>query len=447
MPSPKRLRSDLPALFGQDGRNRFLALLATEGKTRPQLASNILKIDRGQTWRIMEHFRNLGIVEKDVDGIARFASFRGSAALVALLQAMAGARIENGPPDEERTVHGVPLLFGGRNRTLILTLLSVLGPLSTTNIVKYAKVEFRAASHAVDHLIRERILAVSDDGSGTQLVQFDATSSWHGCLVNLCDKIASDVLDVSAVRAFREATAVARLGSNDSTTLPYLAERLMPFGLEQQSRALLEIARRDVVTRGHLANSLGWTEYAVRGATVSLERHSLIVKKVEGKGHHRRCWLALDPRHPLTPALRRFAQRLGGKQSWVGPAPAAFPPLGPMYRAGEIPACLIGEDNPNLLMVHILRLQSEREADLLKSVRPYGMPRRFARKWLHRLHQRGLIDYHRSGSTMTVSLKTDMPGFAEWKRLLEDACRFIETHRGAPNPKHMCRSLEKKTYV
>jgi hypothetical protein len=440
MPSPRRLRSGLPELFGQDRRTRFLALLATHGPTRPQWVANNLKMERGHAWYLVDHYRRAGILAKAEDGTYWLAPFRGIGAMYALLRKLT-ASTQRWPVSEgSRAVSGVPVLLGGPNRTKLLVMLTALGSLSYVDMAKLTGISRESVKHAVDHFVREGIARRHSDGE-TVMVSLNADFEAAAELEALCRAICDDVIDVRVAQAYQAALEAARRQEHSPSALPDQIERLLPFGFPQQSRLLLEIATRGCTTYGRLARVLGTTVDSVKGAASSLERHRLVAAKTVGSGYRAKRWIALDPRHPLTPAVRSFAAAVTetqGVKNVVGPP--SFPPLGPTYRPGEVPTCLIGEDAPNLLLLTISKAGAITERDLVDAVRKFGVPRRRVRKWLKTLHSEGLVSRDERNPRTEIRIETSPPYGPAVVRLLKGAGEFLSTHRGEIDPTHVCNS-------
>lgn len=433
--NPSRLRSSLPLLFGLDARNRLLVSLAVEGAAHKRALSKRTGIDHRQLCNIVTHFQKIGVVEvkRGYAAPVFLREFFASRELESLLLRLGGVKPHPLSRNDRHVPKQIDLLFGGRTRTAILMHLAVLGPVLQQDLARLIGADPRGVKHASEHLRRERVVNVSVNGRERTFelnAEFEAAEELRALL----SAIAARLLNVESLRAMHREIVERRAEAARPSDTPHMVERLLPFGKTEQSRLLIEIARRDVATTGDLAVATGWSYDCVSGVGESLLRHRLIQRRTIGSGPQRKQWIALDPRHPLHGALRQFARVVAGKPvSRKGPRPANFPELGPTYTDGEIPRCLPGERTSNGIMLQIARARFH--TDERRIVQGMGDARWRIRRWLHLLHGAGLIVYDaRSGD---IQMNRDQLGAPEIRALLAVARKFAG--EGAANGRHECR--------
>lgn len=435
MPTPKRLRSALPQLFGHDNQNRILCLLAVDGPLTSPEVSRRLNLDRGETWRQLDLLRSRGLVEWTAPGAASLAAFFASDALHALLRKIGDASVGLLPAANDRVPREINLLFGSERRTTVLCALAVLQPIDVIDLSLLTRIEYSTVVHAVRHFVRERVVHMHKDRGRTS-VELDRDFFAHKQLERLCETVAPKILKVAALKRYRAEIEQERSAAGERSRLPYGAEQYLPFGASAQARVLLEIANIDVTTSGRLAKRLGWTHCRLRGAVASLIAHRLVAVKAVGSGPQRKRWLALDPRHPLHDALRQFAADVvGPMQRFGGNRPARFPEVGRAYRAGEMPLCLIGEEVPNAIMLALLKRASMTPREIAKAI---GRPVHKTLIWLRRMNGVGTVRFEKREGTMRAWLDPDAPHAKAIRRLLAAALDFITAFRGKIETRHEC---------
>ncbi len=436
-------RRRLPELFGQQARNRYLVSVAVEGSAPVRAIARRTGLDSGHGFLITKHFKDIGILERS-ENVVGLRSFFAAEELEALLYKLSGSKkhrffLKN----DDYIPAGLDALLGGRVRTRVLVLLSSIGEMTGKDLARLSNVSHGSVRHAIAHFARERIVNVIKNGAekaASLSSDFEAANE----LRLLTIRIGEQLYDLTALRAMYNEMIEGRARRRLRSNTPDLMERLLPFGYPDQSRALVEIARRDVVNFGELERALGWNQSRTRAAVKSLDAHALVVTQIFGSGPLKKRWLALNPRHPLRAPLRDYAVALCGTRILHdGPRPIGFPQIGQRYKPGEIPACLIGEETPNRIMLALGRAANLDERSLCRELyATSGVPRRTVRKWVFRLHGSGLILCKESQGTMMVCINPTLQQIKALGAVLQAANQFLEQH--GSDGKHQCASRRKR---
>lgn len=437
MPSPRRKRTALPLLFGQSLRTQVLVALAVTGRA---IGAEITRVvgatDRGPVYTHLRRLVADGIVRHNADATFELRSWFASEELHALLRKVASKNAGAAPPNSNFVPPAIGALFGGRPRTEILAALAALGPIQSNDLARLAGVRDGTVRHALEHLRGEGVVTSRREPPYVFVLlneDFSANRQLHA----LALRIAEHLYDVAALRQRQIEIDAARRSQLARSDLPTDMERYVPFGDATQRKMLLEIARRDVVSRPRLAALLQTSPDSVKGVLESLLRHQLVTTTTVGSGPQRRMWVALDPRHPLTEALRDLAQTLTGKIMVETDTrrPPDFPRVGAPYARGDIPACLPGEELPNHVMLTLNRGEPVDER-VIRGITGLYRPR--IREILAQFVGRGLVKLIPVKGRLQAQIVRDEPWSEPVLRLTRDAERFIREHYGGMSPRHRC---------
>lgn len=436
MPSPGRTRTTLPLLFGQSLRNRVLVAVALKRPIRIARVSEYLKIGPGQISRAISDLVRAGMLTRTPHGAVDLASFCASEELYALLRRLGGVQTASAPLNNDVVPARIDSVFGGKPRTGVVMVLSVLGRIHEGDIARLLGISHGSVRHAVQHLASEGIIRTTRE-SPFVFVELNCDFIAAKQLQAFAKALAARIYDVPALRRLQEDIERERLAVDAPSDAPLGLERLIPFGDASQRQMLLEIARRDVVSRPRLATLLQRTPDSVKGVLESLLRHKLVASTVVGSGPQRRTWVALDPRHPLTPAIRGLAMALSGTLIVEGDPrrPGGFPRIEAPYTIGEVPSCLPGEEFPNAVALALNRGEPLDEKQI-KSLT--GVPKPQVVRILAELQGRGLVQLSRHRGRYRASVVHDKPWSHAVLHLLREAETFIRTHYGGMNPRHKC---------
>ena len=424
-----KLTRSLPRLFGHEARNRVLVSLALNGPVPKRRLAESLDTGYSVIYAVLQHYHDLGVA----DNIAEhgrsvgLTSWFAAPALEALLYKLAGTRRQVRIKSSSRSPHRISELFGGRNRTRILMLLASVGATPAPIVARLAGLTNASAHNAISHLVREHI--VQTEGTLTSLdPSFRAAKE----LRRLLERMAAQLLNLGRVHSTRERLLNART-RKPRRVFQAPTRQSLPFGNQRQGRLLLEIARRDIATVSELAKALDWSGAQVSAVAQSLERHYLLASMTTGSSRNRTRWLALNPRHPLRPPLQLFAssERAGSKR--LRPrVNGQFPVNAPLYRPGEIPACLPGDEVPNNLLIALTRrggLSTDRQ--LAQDV---GQSRGYIMTSLLQLERQQLIRLHKKIDGFVIDVNP-VERSQTWT-LLRAASEFLERYGG--NGQHRC---------
>ncbi len=415
-------------LFGLHNRNLWLQALATGGSVGPRELARRAGIEYSHAHGIAAYFIKVGIVERAADGSLHLRRFFACEELGNLFAAIFCQPVSS-PVNNDHYELSLLRIFGGRPRTLALTVLAVLGSLSEKDIALFAGVAHSTVRHVVKHFETQGIMHIESHAQ-ERIVSLNPRFIAYNELRDFCCRLAEHVFDVSAIRALQAEIIEERASQTRETDTPNRIEGLLPFGLPEQSRLLIEITRRDIVNLGELTRLLGWSRSGVRATLQSLVTHRLVTTRVTGSGRGKKRWASLDPRHPLYRALRAYIFSLVAPAKYTGfqPRPAAFPAVGPVYRRGEAPACLIGGEIPNRIMLAVRNAQGIDERELVQRL---GISRARLRRWLYNLQGAGLIVYEARPSGTCVRLDVTRQNSNKLQVLLTAAERFISDFGGS----------------
>lgn len=402
-----------------------------------------MAMDSGHGFLITKHFQDIGILERGQNSVG-LRSFFAVEELSALLRKLSGNKNDRSSLKNDDYIPArIDSLLGGRVRTRVLVLLSSIGTMTEKDLARLSTLPHGSVRHAIAHFAREGIVDIVKDGSENVVslnIDFEAANE----LRLLTIRIGERLYDLTELRAMYNEMSEVRARRRLRSDTPDLIERLLPFGYPDQSRALVEIARRDVVNFGELERALGWNQSRTRAAVQSLDAHALVVTQLFGSGPLKKRWISLNPRHPLHAPLRDYAVALCRTRILHdAPRPIGFPQVGQRYKPGEIPACLIGEETPNRIMLALGRAPNLDARYLCRELyATSGVPRRTVRRWLFRLHESGLILCKESEGTMMVCINPTLQQIKALGAVLQAANRFLEQH--GSDGEHQCGSRLKR---
>ena len=436
MPSPGRTRTTLPLLFGKSLRNRVLVAVALKRPIRIARLSDYLKVDASQVTRAISDLVRSGLLCRTAEGAVDLASFCAAEELFALLRRLGDAAGGDAPRNNGTVPRQIDSIFGGKPRTGVVLALSVLGRIHEGDVARLLGIAHGSVRHAVQHLASEGIVRTIRE-SPFVFVELNGDFIAAKQLRALAQAIAAQVYDIAALRRLQEEIERERLAMNCPSDAPLGLERLVPFGDPSQRQLLLEIARRDVVSRPRLATLLRRTPDSVKGVLESLLRHKLVTTTVVGSGPQRRTWVALNMRHPLAAAIRDLAVSLSGALIVEHDArrPTGFPPIEISYKVGEVPACLPGEEATNAVVLSLRRGDPLDE----KQIKSFtGVSKPHVVRILADLQGRGLVRLSGHGGRYRAAIASDQPWSHAVLRLLQEAETFIRGHYGGMYPRHRC---------
>lgn len=313
-------------------------------------------------------------------------------------------------------------LFGSRNRTRLLIALMANGPASLNRLTAIASIPMRSGASALKHL---EATGVARSGRVNQYriselnPEFRGYETLKALLVRLGEAFP-DIMNAAAIfRGHLESVEIEQR----MTVAPGWHPELMPVGDDVQSAVLYALGWRGPLTTMALSKVTGRTINAARSAIVSLGRFGLVVYQIYGSGPTRKRWAALNPSHPLTPAITAYSIALA--RIFPSPPLNRLPPLdfpSAMYYP-EIRPELPGMSTRLRLLMAIFERQ-EIDVQALRC-RSGEMSHKRVTAWLNKFAAAGIINIGRRGALLFAAPNLGFAAYRELKDLVATMASFL----------------------
>lgn len=398
-----------PPLFGHEGRTALLLYVAQNGPCYGRAAARAIGLEVAHTSRIITDFVRMGVLRRESGNRNRARlmldeSFFAFAELMALLRGMNGERVvvlggpTGAPPSDTSRLLSI---FGTPNRTRLLVALRAVGSATLNQLNLISGVSQRSGFVALDYLDSHGITKSERVGHQQRIAELDPGFRCHELLSRLLERLG-DVFPqiVNAATFLRE--HVAKVESEQRLTAPAgWYPELMPLGEQAQAAVLYQLGLRGTLPTMALAKATNLTIDSTRSAILSLEAFRLVTQKTFGKGYHKKRWIALNNRHPLSAPIAAYSRDL-----------AARYPAEPFYRLapeGFSSHAVTPEGTPQLpglsLRLRVLMAVFEHPGIDVRSLRiRLGEPdARRIKIWIHRLAASELIDCGMEGVRLVAA--------------------------------------------
>lgn len=266
------------------------------------------------------------------------------------------------------------------------------------DIARAARIPDNGARSAVDHFVREGILATQKDGS-ERIVRFDDSWRCTPLLRDLLEAMMPAFRDIAgsakAQRLVREARNRTKLDSHPA----FMSK--VPIGTTNQSLVLHLLARDGALRITELAAAGAIGMRSARTAAESLATLGLVVLETVGRPPKRSTWVALNERSVLTRALREYVR------SMDEPRHGAHLPPTKLKRSSSVRGRL---PRGNSLRTRIIAelVRADGEGDVASIAAALDTPsHKPIRGWAESLRDAGFIQYGLQNGRMTLRLPDD----------------------------------------